>query len=134
MRPVFAVLLLTFDVGCDTKPADTESPTNPVSRWQAYNSQDQTFQAKFPSTSAPWKTEFESPDYGHTDVYHVSTEFDGAVYGVSFNDYPRALADAEVKSELRNTYTLPDTGADVLATTEIEMANIPILRSFQRPG
>ncbi len=82
------------------------------------------FVVDFPSAPERWESEFDSPDYGHIDVYHVSTKFDGAMCGVNFNDYPRGLTDAEATSELKNVYTLPNTGAEVLATTEIKMANI----------
>jgi hypothetical protein len=138
MRLVFVSLLLAFVAGCNTESADTGSPKNvasgPVANWQAYNSTDKTFVVEFPSTPEPWETEFDSPDYGHTDVYHVSTEFDGAMYGVNFNDYPRVLTDAEATSELKNAYTLPDTGGEVLATTEIEMANIQAIEVVSKTG
>jgi hypothetical protein len=133
MRLVSVAFLLAFIAGCNT-----ESPKNgassPVAKWQAYKSKDQTFIVEFPSTPEPWETEFESHDYGHTDVYHVSTEFDEAMYGVGINDYPRVLTDAEATSELKNAYTLPDTGAEVLATTEIEMANIPAIEVISKTG
>jgi len=64
----------------------------------------------------------------------VSTEFNGAMYGVNFNDYPRALTDAEATSELKNAYTLPDTGAQVLATTEIEMAKTQAIEVVSKSG
>ena len=138
MRLVSVTLLLASVSGCGTESADTGSPENAtpsaVANWQVFNSQDQTFAVDFPSTPEPWETEFESTDYGHTDVYHVSTEFDGAMYGVNFNDYPRVLTDAESKFELKNTYTLPGTGTEVLATAEIEMANIPAIEVISKTG
>ena len=152
MRLVFVAFLLAFIAGCCTESPDTGSPTpfevsptptlvspkngasSRVAKWQAYKSKDQTFILEFPSAPELWETEFESPDYGHTDVYHVSTEFDEAMYIVTFSNYPRVLTDAEATSELKNAYTLPDTGAEVLATTETEMANIPAIEVISKTG
>ena len=138
MRLLLVVILATFTIGCGTEFTDPEPPQNAApsadANWQAYNAKDKTFVVEFPGTPEPWETEFDSPDYGHTDVYHVSTEFDGAMYGVNFNDYPRLLTDAEATSELKNAYTMPDTGAEVLATTEIKMANIQAIEVVSKTG
>lgn len=149
MRLVSVACLLAFIAGCSAEPADTANLRSEVSRlsgapksgdpsrvakWQAYKSKDQTFILAFPSAPELWETEFESPDYGRTDAYHVSTAFDEAMYGVTFSDYPRVLTDAEATSELKNAYTLPDTGAEVLATTETEMANIPAIEVISKTG
>ena len=138
MRLVSVAFLLAFIAGCSTESPDTGSPksgaSSRVATWQAYKSKDQTFILEFPSAPELWETEFESPDYGRTDVYHVSTAFDEAMYGVNFSDYPRVLTDTEATSELKNAYTLPDTGAEVLATTETEMANIPAIEVISKTG
>lgn len=138
MRLLLVVFLATSVIGCGTESAGPEPPQNTApsaaANWQAYNAKDKTFVIDFPSTPEPWETEFDSPDYGHTDVYHVSTEFDGAMYGVNFNEYPRVLTDAEAASELKNAYTLPGTGAEVLATTEIEMEKIQAIEVVSKTG
>ena len=138
MRLVFVTFLIAFVVGCNTESVDTRSRTNaapvPVANWQACNSNDQTFAVEFPSAAEPWETDFDSPEFGHMDVHHVSAEFDGAMYGVNFNVYPRDLTDAEVQAELKHAYTLPNTGAEVLATIEIKMANIPAVEVISKTG
>lgn len=103
-------------------------------KWQAYKPKDQAFMVEFPRKPEPWKTKFVSPDYGPTDVYHVSAEFEKTMFGVNFNDYPRNLTEAEVNAELKQAYTLPGTGAKILATTDIKMAGGSSIEVISKTG
>ena len=111
-----------------------DSTSNAIADWQVYTSQNKAFTVEFPSAPEPWETEFNSPEYGHIDVYHVSAELDHVTYGVAYNNYPRDLTDAEVASELKNAYTLPGTGAEILETTEIEVAGSPAIEVISKTG
>lgn len=103
-------------------------------KWQAYKPKDQAFMVEFPGKPEPWKTKFVSPDYGPTDAYHVSAEFEKTMFGVNFNDYPRQLTEVEVNAELKQAYTLPGTGAKILATTDIKMAGGPSIEVISKTG
>jgi hypothetical protein len=138
MQLLLAVLLATSVIGCNTESAGPQPPQNtiasPVANWEAFNSTDQTFAVEFPSVAELWETEFESPDYGHTDVYHVSAEFNGTLYGVNYNDYPRELTDSEVRAELKIAYSLPENGAEILETSEVEMAHASAVEVVSKIG
>ncbi len=109
-------------------------PPIPGPSWQMYSPADKKFHLEFPGTPEPWNTEFESPKYGQTEVYHVSVESNGMLLGVNYNDYPRELTDSEVQAELKIAYTLPDTGAEILETSEVEVADVPAIEVISKTG
>lgn len=121
-----------------TQPRKAGAPPKgvgpPLVKWRAYEPKDQAFMVEFPSTPEPWKTKFVSPDYGPTDVYHLTAQFEKTMYGVNFNDYPRDLTDAEVTAELKQAYTLTATGAKILSTTDIKMAGCRSIEVISKTG
>lgn len=62
------------------------SNSNAIANWQVFTSDDKAFAVEFPCVPELWETEFDSPDYGHIDVHHVSAELDRVTYGVAYSD------------------------------------------------
>ena len=89
---------------------------------------------EFPSTPEPWTTDFTSPEYGKIEVYHVSVEADQIMLAVNYNDYPREMEESEVETELKNAYTLPDTGAEIAETTNVTVSHVTAIEVVSKTG
>ena len=125
-------LLLIGTIGCDQYTASVTAKV--AIKWEAYVSADKKFQIELPGAPEPWVTHFDSPNYGRTEVQHVSTVANETMFGVAYNDYPRPLSDEEVESELKLTYTLPGTGAEILETSKVKVANQPAIEVVAKTG
>ena len=128
---VFCLLLIGM-IGCDQHTASVNGKV--AIKWEAYVSADKKFQIELPGAPEPWVTHFDSPNYGRTEVQHVSTVANETMFGVAYNDYPRPLSDEEVESELKLTYTLPGTGAEILETSKVKVANQPAIEVVAKTG
>lgn len=139
MRIITVYFFLIIVCGCDTESQENPNssaaaPQVNVTQWIHHISKDKTFEVDFPSAPEPWKNEGEMPDYGQTDFHYLTSKSSGMMFGVNYNDYPRDLTDFEVDSELKNAYTLPDTGAQILATSEVPVADIPAIEVISKTG
>ena len=135
-------LLITFLSSCSSDvenqpssdPSQKSDIHNQSAEWRLYSPKDKDFQVDFPGLPELWETEFESPEHGHTEVHHASVQSNGIQFGVNYNDYPRDLTTSEVQAELKYTYSLPGTGAKILATAEVEVAGVPAIEVITKTG
>ena len=138
MRNILLILLLTRVIGCGADSPESSSTStsqlSPAAEWINYSADDESFRVEFPGTPESWTTDFTSPVYGKIEVYHVSVEPDEIMLGVNYNDYPRELEESEIETELKNAYALPDTGAEILETTEVKVSDVAAIEVVSKTG
>jgi len=105
-----------------------------AAEWINYSPDDKSFQVEFPSMPVSWTTDFTSPEYGKTEVYHVSVEADENMLGVNYNDYPIELEESEIDTELKSAYALPDTDSEILETAEVTISEVAAIKIVSKTG